>query len=187
MSSCILVSALLAATFQLAGTCAARTIDVQAVVVDVERVKTAGVHEGRKVVVPHLLDLATGGANQVGVGQCDALILGLHAFKHMAPQHLGLDEQFDGIINRRAAHAETVHVDQLLQFLDGEVPVGVHDAVQYGIALGGPAHAMLVQIVTELADNGVVAIGEFFDIWNGFHRCDKSTTFFAIEQRICCF
>lgn len=62
------VSTCLAVAFDLACTRAARPIHIQAVVVGVERIETAGVHEGGKVGVPHFLDFAACGADQVGVG-----------------------------------------------------------------------------------------------------------------------
>ena len=167
----------------LAGTGAASAINVQAVVVGVEGVEPAGVHERREVGVTHLLHLATCRANQVGVGHRDALILSLHALKDMTAQHLGVDQQFHGVIDRGAAHAEPLAINHLLQLLDGEMPVDVHDAVQDGIALGGAAHTMRVKILVELAHNGVIAAGKIFDIWIGSHRCDKGTTNFAIEQK----
>ena len=95
-----IVAVFVLAALQLAGTGAARAIDIQTVMVGVERIEASRIHEGCEVGVLHLFDLSTRGADQVGVGQGDALILGLHALKHMTPQHLGLDEQFDGIIYR---------------------------------------------------------------------------------------
>ena len=65
--------------------------------IGIESVETAGIHECSKIGVLHFLDLTAGGADQVGVGQGDALILGLHPLKHMSPEHLGLDEQLDGV------------------------------------------------------------------------------------------
>ena len=95
-----IVAVFVLAALQLAGTGTARAIDIQTVMVGVERIEASRIHEGCEVGVLHLLDLTAGSADQVGVGQRDAFILGLHALKHMTPQHLGLDEQFDGIIYR---------------------------------------------------------------------------------------
>ena len=150
----------------------------------IEGIETAGVHEGGKIGIPHFLDLATDGADQMGVGQGDAFILHLQALKHMSPQHLCFNQQFDGIIHCRTAHPETVPVNQLLQLLDSEMPVDIHDAVQDGVPLRGMPHTMSIQILIELTDNGIVAARKIFDIWVGFHRMDKITTFFAIKQRI---
>ena len=67
--------------------------------VGVEGVEAASIHERGKVGVPHLLDLATGGADQVGVGHGDALLLCLHSLKHMPPQHLGVHQQLNSIVH----------------------------------------------------------------------------------------
>ena len=170
--------------FQLAGTGAAGAIHIQAVMVGVKGVETAGVHESGKIGVPHFLDLATCSAYQVGVRQGDALILCLHPLKHMSPEHACIHEQFNCVIDSRSAHAETVPLDELLQLLDGKMTVDAHDAVQDSITFSCPAQSVRVKILVEFTHNGVVARGKIFDIWIGLHRCDKSTTIFAIEQRI---
>ena len=126
---------------QLAGTGAACAVDIQAVVVDIECVKASGVHEGCKILVFHLLDFAACGANQVGVGQSNALILGLHPFKDVSAQHFSFHQQLNGVVNGRTAHTKSVPFDEQLQFFDGEVPVDGHDTVQDGVPLGRPAHA----------------------------------------------
>ena len=137
--------------------------------IGVKRIETAGIHEGCKVGIFYLFDLTTAGAYQMGVGKCDAFILGLHALKNVASQHLSLNEQFHGVVNCRTTHAETIFINQQLQLLDSKVPIDVHDAVQDGITLCGFAHSMLIQIVTELAHNGVVAVDEVFYVLDGFH------------------
>ena len=171
-------------TFGLAGTGAASAIHIQAVMVGIKRVETAGVHESGKIGVPHFLDLAASSANQVGVGQGNTFILRLHTLEHMAPEHTGVNQQFDSVIDCRTAHAKAVFLNELLQLLDREMPVYAHDTVQNGITLSCPAHSVHVKILVEFAYNGVVARSKIFDIWIGLHRCDKSTTFFAIKQRI---
>ena len=118
----------------------------------------------------------------MGVGQGDALVLGLHAFKDMTAQHLGIHQQLDGIVNSRATDAKTVGIDDLLQLLNRKMTVDVQDMAQNGIALGCLAHTMSIQVITELTYNGIVAGCKIFDIWIGFHRCDKSTTNFGIKQ-----
>ena len=75
--------------FQLAGTGAASAIYIKAVMVGVTSVETTRVHKGGKIGVPHFLDFATCCANQVSMGQGDALILCLHSLEHMAPEHSG--------------------------------------------------------------------------------------------------
>ena len=129
-----------------------------------ECIETPGVHECREVGVFHLLDLTAGGADQMGVRQRDAFILRLHPLENMPPEHLGVYQQLDSVINCGTAHAEAVSFDDLLQFLDGEMSVDAQDALQDGIALGGPAHAMSVEILIELAHNRVVAVSKIFDI-----------------------
>ena len=137
--------------------------------VGVEGIETPRVHECGKVGVPYLLDLAAIGANQVGVGQGDALILGLHAFKDVAAQHLGIHQQFHSVVHSGTAHMKTVTLDHLLQLLDGEVAVNAHDAVQDGITLGCPSQAMGIKIIIELAHNRVVAFSKIIDMWIGIH------------------
>ena len=132
--------------------------------IGVEGVESPGIHERREIGITHLLDLTAGGTDQMGVRQGDALILGLHSFKYMPSQHLGLDEQFHGIIDGRTAHTETVTVNHLLQLLNGKVAIDAHDAVQDGIALGRLAHSMSVKILIELANGGVIAGNKFFDM-----------------------
>ena len=118
----------------------------------------------------------------MGVGEADTFILGLHALKDMATQHLGIHQQLNGIVNSRATDAETVGIDDLLQLLDCEVTTDVQDMAQDGIALGCLAHTMSIQVITELSYYGIVAGCKIFNIWIGFHRCDKSTTNFGIKQ-----
>ena len=89
--------------------------------------------------------------------QGNAFILRLHALKNMSAQHLGIHQQLDGIINCRTAHTKTITLDHLLQLLDSEVTINGQNAVQNGIALGGPAHTTGVQEIIELAHNRVVA------------------------------
>ena len=155
--------------FQLAGTSAADAIDIQTVVVSVESVETSRVHECCKVGVSYLLDLAAVGTNQVGVGQGDAFILGLHAFKDVSAQHFGIHQQFHRVVHRGTAHMKTVTVDHLLQLFDSEVAVDAHDAVQDGITLGCPSQAMGIKIIIELAHNRVVAFSKIIDMWIGIH------------------
>ena len=152
--------------------------------VAVERIEALGIHEGGKVLVPHFLDLSASGADQVSVGQGDAFILRLHPLKDVTSQHLGLHQQFNRVIHGRTAHVKTVPLDELLQLLDSEVTADVHHALQDGIAFGRSAHPMSIKILIEFAHNGIVAGNKVFNIRVGFHLCDKSTTFFAIKQRI---
>ena len=163
MSFLLLFGRMLGA-FQLAGTGAACAIDIQTVMVGIECVETAGVHEGGEILVFHLLDFAAVGANQVGVRQGDALVLGLHRLEHVPTQHLGFDEQLHGVIYSRTAHAESVNLEHLLQLLDGEMPVDVHDAVQDGITLGGLAHVVCINKLVEFFDNGVAAVSKIIDM-----------------------
>ena len=167
----------------LACTCAARAVHVEAIMVGIESVESSSVHESCKIGVTHLLDLATSGADEMSVRQADAFILGLHALKHVPPEHLGLHEQLDGIVDGGPTHPEPILIQHVLQLLDSEVPVDALDAVEDSISLGSLAHAASVQIVAELAHYRAIAGSKFLDVRIGSHRCDKITTIFAIPQR----
>lgn len=149
----------------------------------IEGIEAPSVHKRRKVGIAHLLNFAATGADQVSVGERDALILRHHPFKHMPSHDFGLNKQLHRVINGRAADAEAVAFDQLLQLFDREMAIDAHDVIQDSVTLRRFPHIMSVEIVAEPTHNGICDIGIYIYFGLGFHRCDKSTTFFGIEQR----
>ena len=107
--------------FKLSCTAVAHAIHAHGEVRRVKRIIGASIHESRQLKVLYFLELATTGADEIGVAHIgDALILHLHAIEEEFAQDASLDEQFHSIIYGGAAHMVGFPLELIIELLDGE-------------------------------------------------------------------